>query len=168
MWLFFTISCCDFQVVLAELLPCNTFSTAGCWLTGWLGLVQPSPRVETSNLGGGGGSGKVNVQDISFTKYVCKASPELMKACMSGRHINEATLVVRKAGDKPLEYMTIKINDIIVSSVSTGGSGGEDRLTENVTLNFSQVDYKYVEQTDTGAEGAKPDVKWDIAKNEAM
>ena len=122
----------------------------------------------TTHIGGGGGSGKVNVQDISFTKYVCKASPELMKACMSGRHINEATLVVRKAGDKPLEYMTIKINDIIVSSVSTGGSGGEDRLTENVTLNFSQVDYKYVEQTDTGAEGAKPDVKWDIAKNEAM
>ena len=122
----------------------------------------------TTHIGGGGGSGKVNVQDISFTKYVCKASPELMKACMSSRHINEATLVVRKAGDKPLEYMTIKINDIIVSSVSTGGSGGEDRLTENVTLNFSQVDYKYVEQTDTGAEGAKPDVKWDIAKNEAM
>ncbi|MEY1556976.1 Hcp family type VI secretion system effector [Yoonia sp. R2331] len=122
----------------------------------------------TTHMGGGGGSGKVNVQDISFTKYVDKSSPELMKACMTGRHITEATLVVRKAGDKPLEYMTIKINDIIVSSVSTGGSGGEDRLTENVTLNFSQVDYKYIEQTDTGAEGDKPDVKWDIAKNEAM
>ncbi len=122
----------------------------------------------TTHIGGGGGSGKVNVQDISFTKYVDKSSPELMKACMTGRHITEATLVVRKAGDKPLEYMTIKISDIIVSSVSTGGSGGEDRLTENVSLNFSQVDYKYIEQTDTGAEGAKPDVKWDIAKNEAM
>ena len=122
----------------------------------------------TTHIGGGGGSGKVNVQDISFTKYVDKSSPELMKACMTGRHITEATLVVRKAGDKPLEYMTIKISDIIVSSVSTGGSGGEDRLTENVSLNFSQVDYTYIEQTDTGAEGAKPDVKWDIAKNEAM
>ncbi len=122
----------------------------------------------TTHIGGGGGSGKVNVQDISFTKYVDKSSPELMKACMTGRHIATATLVVRKAGDKPLEYMTIKISDIIVSSVSTGGSGGEDRLTENISLNFSQVDYTYIEQTDTGAEGAKPDVKWDIAKNEAM
>ena len=122
----------------------------------------------TTHMGGGGGAGKVNVQDLTFTKYVDKSSPELMKACMTGRHITEATLVIRKAGDKPLEYMTIKINDIIVSSVSTGGSGGEDRLTENLSLNFSQVDYKYIEQTDTGAEGAKPDVKWDIAKNEAM
>ncbi len=125
-------------------------------------------QAASTHIGGGGGAGKANVQDISFTKYVDKSSPELMKACLTGRHITEATLVVRKAGDKPLEYMTIKISDIIVSSVSTGGSGGEDRLTENVTLNFSQVDYKYIEQTDTGAEGAKPDVKWDIAKNEAM
>jgi len=30
------------------------------------------------HIGGGGGSGKVNVQDLSFTKYVDMASPNLM------------------------------------------------------------------------------------------
>ena len=30
--------------------------------------------------------------------------------------------------------------DVIVSSVATGGSGGEDRLTENVTLNFAKFE----------------------------
>jgi type VI secretion system secreted protein Hcp len=53
----------------------------------------------------------------------------------------------------------------MITSYSTGGSGGEDRLTENVTLNFAKVKLGYIEQTTTGAEGAKPEVGWDIAGN---
>jgi len=57
----------------------------------------------TTHMGGGGGSGKVSVQDLSFTKYVDAASSALMGHCASGKHIPEATLVVRKAGgDKAL------------------------------------------------------------------
>ena len=72
---------------------------------------------------------------------------------------------MRKAGEKPLEYIKFKLKNVMVSSVSTGGSGGEDRLTENVTLNFNFVEYSYVEQDEKG--GGKPakDFKWDIAKN---
>lgn len=119
----------------------------------------------TAHVGGGSGSGKVNVQDISFTKYIDKASPELMLACCNGKHIPEAKLTVRKAGEKPLEYLIITMNDVLVSSVSTGGSGGEDRLTENVTLNFSKVKVNYTEQTEKGTAGAKPAMGWDIAAN---
>jgi type VI secretion system secreted protein Hcp len=53
----------------------------------------------------------------------------------------------------------------MITAVSTGGSGGEDRLTENVTINFSQVKVNYVEQTPTGAAGAKPQMGWNIAEN---
>jgi type VI secretion system secreted protein Hcp len=120
----------------------------------------------TTHLGSGGGSGKVNVQDISFTKYIDVASVELMRTCTSGKHISEATLVVRKAsGDKPLEYITLKMEDIIVSSYSTGGSGGEDRLTENVSFNFSKYTITYIEQTEEGGEGLKPELTYDIAAN---
>ena len=115
--------------------------------------------------GGGGGSGKVNVQDISFTKYVDKASTKLMYHCASGKHIPDATLVVRKAGDTPLEYIKIKMTDLLVSSVSTGGSGGEDRLTENVTLNFAKVELDYAEQKPDGSAGDKPHFGWDVKKN---
>ena len=120
----------------------------------------------TTHMGSGSGGGKANFQDISFTKYVDKSTPDLMKACANGKHIEDATLVCRKAGEKPLEYITILMKDVIVSSVSAGGSGGEDRLTENITLNFANVDYKYVEQTAKGAEGAKPEFKWKIPENE--
>jgi len=117
--------------------------------------------------GGGGGSGKVNVQDLSFTKYIDKSSPDLMLACCNGKHYTEALLTVRKAGGSPLEYMKIKLTEVLISAVSTGGSGGEDKLTENVTLNFAKVNVDYTEQTATGGEGAKPKMSWDIAANVA-
>lgn len=119
------------------------------------------------HTGGGGGSGKVNVQDISFTKYVDLASTELFLATCNGKHFPEATLVVRKAGETPLEYITIVMNDVLVTSYSTGGSGGEDRLTENVTLNFAKVKLTYKEQAAKGAQAKAPSVSWDIQANVA-
>lgn len=119
----------------------------------------------TTHTGSGGGAGKVNVQDLSLTKYIDKASPDLMLACCNGKHYPEAVLVVRKAGENPLEYLKIKMEDLIISSVSTGGSGGEDRLTENVTLNFGKVTVDYAEQSKTGSGGAKPTMTWNIAQN---
>jgi len=119
----------------------------------------------TMHLGGGGGSGKVNVQDVSFTKYVDKASAPLMLHCCNGKHIPDGTLVVRKAGENPVEYLKIKMNDIIVTSVSTGGSGGEDRLTENVTLNFAKVEVKYQEQGKDGKGKNAGNMTWDMEKN---
>jgi type VI secretion system secreted protein Hcp len=121
----------------------------------------------TTHMGSGGGAGKVNVQDLSFTKYVDKSTPDLLLACASGKHFDKATLVMRKAGDKPLEYLTITMEDVMITSVSTGGSGGEDRLTENVVLNFAKVKVDYVEQTETGGTGAKPSMTWDIPANVA-
>jgi type VI secretion system secreted protein Hcp len=122
----------------------------------------------SAHVGGGMGAGKVNVQDLSFTKYIDKSSPDLMLACCNGEHYPEAKLVVRKAGKDPLEYLTITLKEVIVTSVSTGGSGGEDRLTENVTLNFAKVQLNYIEQTATGAPGAKPHMGWDIAGNASL
>ncbi|MCB9917408.1 MAG: type VI secretion system tube protein Hcp [Planctomycetes bacterium] len=118
------------------------------------------------HIGGGGGAGKVNVQDLSFTKYVDKASPVLMKMCCNGKQYKEATLTVRKAGEKPLEYIIITFSDVIITSVSTGGSGGEDRLTENVTLNFAKVKFEYQPQKDDGSKdgGAIP-MTWNIKEN---
>ena len=119
----------------------------------------------TTHQGSGGGSGKVSVQDLSFTKYVDKATPTLMTYCCTGKHLPVANLVVRKAGGSPLEYIKIKMEDCIVSSISTGGSGGEDRLTENVTLNFAKVHLDYSPQKADGSGDTAIPMSWDIAGN---
>jgi type VI secretion system secreted protein Hcp len=122
----------------------------------------------TTHLGPGGGSGKVNIQDISVTKYVDSSSHSLVQCCCKGTHFDEALLTVRKAGDSPLEYVVIKMEGVIVTSVSTGGSGGEDRLTENVSLNFAKVNFAYTPQAKDGSGGAVKEFGWDIPKNEPL
>jgi type VI secretion system secreted protein Hcp len=120
----------------------------------------------TAHMGGGAGSGKVSVQDVSFTKYVDVSSTELMVACCNGKHFDKANLTVRKAGENPLEYLKIEMTEVIITSISTGGSGGEDRLTENVKLNFAKVKVDYQAQDDKGkASGGPKTMSWNIAKN---
>lgn len=115
--------------------------------------------------GGGSGSGKVNFGDLSITKYIDKSTPTLTFGMATGKHYSKATLVIRKAGEKPLEYLTLTMEDVMVSSMSTGGSGGEDRLTEHLSLNFSKFEYKYAEQNKDGSKGTETPIKWDIKKN---
>jgi type VI secretion system secreted protein Hcp len=117
------------------------------------------------HMGSGGGAGKVSVQDLSFTKYVDKGSPNLVLHCCNGKHFDEALLTVRKAGDKPLEYLKITMKKVLISAVSTGGSGGEDRLTENVTLNFAEFKVEYTPQKPDGSGDAAVEVGWNIAEN---
>ena len=119
----------------------------------------------TMHVGGGGGAGKANFQDLGITKWVDKGSVTLMQACSKGTHIESAQLIVRKAGDKPLEYIKLDMKELIVTSVSTGGSGGEDRLTENVSLNFREWKMTYTPQDDKGAGGGAVDFGFNIAKN---
>lgn len=119
----------------------------------------------TTHTGSGSGAGKANIQDVSCTKWIDKSSPGLMLAGINGKHFKDAKIICRKAGEKPLEYLTITMTDVMITSVSTGGSGGEDRLTENLSLNFGKVKVEYTEQKKEGGEGTKPNMHWNIAQN---
>jgi type VI secretion system secreted protein Hcp len=120
----------------------------------------------TTHTGQGGGAGKVNVNDLNFTHYLDASSPPLHKACVTGQHIDSAKLTMRKAGGSPLDYVTIELTEVIVSSVQTGGSGGDDLLTENVSLNFAKFKVSYQPQDEKGAKkGGAIETTYDIAKN---
>lgn len=123
----------------------------------------------SAHTGGGAGAGKANVQDLSITKYIDKSSPALMLACCKGTHYDDAELIVRKAGDTPLEYVKIKLTEVLITAVSTGGSGGEDRLTENVTLNFAKFKFIYKEQDKGGAQaGGDKEYGYDVEANKPL
>jgi type VI secretion system secreted protein Hcp len=121
----------------------------------------------STHTGGGGGAGKANFQDISFTKWLDKASTALMIALAKGSHIPECKLTCRKAGEGQQKYVEIIMKECIVTSLSTGGSGGEDKLTENVTLNFAKVSFEYFMQNEKGVTASGGKLAWDIAANAA-
>lgn len=125
------------------------------------GLTQSS----TTHVAKGGGAGKVAVQDITVSKYIDKSTPNLIQACCAGRHFKEATLTVRKAGDKPVEYIKIVMKDVLISSISTGGAGSDDRLSESVSLNFAEFKYTYLPQKADGSNEGAVDAAFHIAQN---
>jgi type VI secretion system secreted protein Hcp len=118
----------------------------------------------TMSFGGGGGSGKASFQDLNFTHHIDKATPLLLKACATGQHIPDATITVRKAGKGQLEYLIIKLTDVVVTSVSmSDGSGDTFVPMESVGLAFAKVEYGYKPQNPNGSLGTAVEFKFDLA-----
>ena len=125
---------------------------------------------ETHALGpggsGGGGAGKVQMQDFHFVMTLNKASVNLMKACATGQHIKEATLSARKAGKEQVDYLTIKFNDVLISSYQSSGSeGGAPTPIDQVAFNFAKIDVMYKPQKADGSLDAGIHFKYDIKAN---
>ena len=141
-----------------------------------------------SATGGGGGAGKVKVHDISFVKKTDASSPLLMLNCANGAHIKEANFVVRKAGGEQLEFLKIKLTDVLVSSYKPHGSQVADEGPEEIdpatglhfglateipsesfTLNFSKIEYAYQQQgADGKAQGGPVIAGWDVKANQKV
>jgi type VI secretion system secreted protein Hcp len=123
----------------------------------------------TTHLGPGAGSGKVQVSDLSFSKYCDTATPAIMKHCCDGKHIPSGLLVVRKAGgESQVEYFKVKMEEILITSYQTGGSkDGLDRIVEHLTLNFAKYLATYTSQTVKGTAGAAASQGWNMATNVA-
>jgi len=60
------------------------------------------------------------------------------------------------------------ITMFLVTSVTMNGHGSEDRLTENVTLNFAKFKQEYVPQKPDGSGDAAIEGTFHIAKNLKM
>jgi type VI secretion system secreted protein Hcp len=104
------------------------------------------------SAGAGGGAGKVSMQDFHFTMSVNKASPNLMQYCCTGKHIPTAFLTVRKAGGTQLEYIKIKFSELLVSSFQTGGTQHGDAVPlDQISLNFTKLEYDYIPQKADGS-----------------
>src|SRR5450830_2037963 len=68
--------------------------------------------------GNGGGAGKSSVNDLIIEHYTDRASPNLLKYCLTGKPIASATLVIRKAGGNPLEYLKITMHEVMITGVA--------------------------------------------------
>ena len=115
---------------------------------------------------GGAGAGKANINDLTVTKYMDTASTVLFKSLCEGKHFADAKLVSRKAGGaSPVDFLEIKLTNVMVTNVSVGGSQGDELPHENITLNFEKFEVKYTPQDEKGAKGGAKEMKWNIAKN---
>jgi type VI secretion system secreted protein Hcp len=124
------------------------------------GLAQIGGGVAVAT---GAATGKVQLSDLNFMHTFDKASPMLMQYCATGKHLKEATLTIRKAGEGQQEYLIIKMNEVTISSVQDSGS--EETPMESVSLHFARVDLEYKPQKDDGSLDAGMHFKYDLKAN---
>jgi type VI secretion system secreted protein Hcp len=123
-----------------------------------------------SSPGGGGAAGKVAMTDLHVSANISKASPQLLLACASGKHIKSAVLAGRKAGKAgkaQAEFLTFSLSDVLVSGYQTGGATAEAPL-DSISLNFSKIEVTYVQQTAKGGPGTPIRVGWDRKTNKSF
>jgi len=91
----------------------------------WIDVLAFSYGCSTSHL-----------QDLSLTKWCDRLTPIVNEMVLASEKIPFAvlrTISELKTG-KPIQVQQVVLTHASISSLSSGGSGGEDNLTENMTL----------------------------------
>jgi len=106
-------------------------------------------------------AGKAELQDLAISKAFDSASPKLFIRAAAGTVIPKAKLtVVRRTGDaKPMPFMVIELENVIVSSLQLSDSQGSDRPYENVSLAFTKIKITHYDEKNNPTSET-----WDAAK----
>ena len=133
----------------------------------WTWGVEADPA--PSGGAGGAAAGKPGFSDLTFSHRVDRASPELWKACATGKRIREAILSVNRGAAAAQDYIIIKLKDVIVTSAAMADASA-DALSpiETVSLAFGKLDYAYRPQNPNGSLGTAVSFKYDVPTNKVI
>lgn len=92
-----------------------------------------------------------HLQNISMTKYVTDASPLFFK-CITEQRAFKTVVFESTNKNQNIKFL---LHDVVITSVSTGGSGGEIRLTENICLGFKNMEFIYEDRSKENAKAVR-------------
>jgi type VI secretion system secreted protein Hcp len=128
----------------------------------------------SSYAGGGGGAGKVQMNDFHFTMTTNTSSPKLLLTCANGNHIKSAILTCRKAGKDQQEFYKITMTDLLVSSYNVAGGYNKNAIaggvelpvpTDEISLNYSAISFSYAAQKKDGTLDGAITAGWNLKTN---
>ncbi len=128
------------------------------------GLTQP---VSGASRSGGRTGGRADFQDFAVTKTLDSSTPDLSIYCAKGQHIPTLEIELCLATGDKHTFMKYSMEDVIVTSVTPGGSAdsGESRPLEEATFAYGKIKWEYTPIDDTGAPGAATDRTWNLETN---
>lgn len=135
---------------------------------GWIDVINLNYGVAQSSAaftGGGSGVGKANFAPLTFTHYVDKATPNLMKYCAAGKHVPKVELSCCKVGDGSQEYMRVTLTECLITHAGPAGSSADARITESVAISYGMISVQVKEQNTDGSMGASVTGAWDVKGN---
>jgi type VI secretion system secreted protein Hcp len=89
------------------------------------------------------------VSDVTITKLQDSTSPALFQESVVGKPSKVQIDVTQTGTNEPVVFCTITLTDALIASYSV--SGGGDRPTESLALNFTKIEYLYQGYDEKGA-----------------
>ena len=127
------------------------------------GLSAPEHAGGGGGGGGGGGAGRATPGQFTFTHLYDKASPVLASLAAAGRHVKQAFLTSRHAGEGQKDFLKVTMKDVTITGVEQ--IGDEDGIDEQVTASAGHITFEYRQTTNKGTVGSPVVFDWDIVKN---
>jgi len=129
------------------------------------GFAQPASPTRSS--AGSGTLEQASHQNLAFTKYLDRATNDLLKYCWAGKQFQKVTLsCFRSDGatdNKPVEYLRVIMEHVVISNYAVTGGPGEIPV-ENVSLDYGIVEYQYIDQKRSDDASAKHNLQTGIVE----
>lgn len=100
---------------------------------------HPAESAQTST-GRSQGRGDA-AKEMSLSRLVDNASPTFMRYATTGDIFNSVLHMV--AGDGSSTYMTVNMDEVVISSHSTSGNSGGMAAVETLIFNYSKISIAY-------------------------
>lgn len=117
------------------------------------------------STGGGGAKGIANHGEIQFTKKFDAASPELIKACLTGEHMDIEIALCRQSGNEKQEFLKYELTDAYISSLNHNSFGGEGGVEESGSINYGTIKWTYDKSDSKGKSEGKMEASWNRISN---
>ncbi|TAM55120.1 MAG: type VI secretion system tube protein Hcp [Paraburkholderia sp.] len=125
------------------------------------------PRSATSGTAGGATAERCEHGDMTFSKDIDLVSPLLYQHASGGTTFDEVTVDFMRADGEGnrVKYLEIKMKYVIVSSVAPSVVG-EGLPTEEFSLKYAAIQWKYTQQKTAGGAAGNAQGAWSLTKND--
>jgi type VI secretion system secreted protein Hcp len=92
----------------------------------------------------GGGTSKTSVQDLHVTKQMDDSSTKLLKLAMAGDVVKSVKMDSVQSGASKHTELQFELEDVVFTSFQTGDHSGSARPTEQISANFSKINFRHI------------------------
>jgi type VI secretion system Hcp family effector len=117
------------------------------------------------STGGGGAKSIATHKEITFRKKFDAASPGLIKACLTGEHMDIEIALCRQSGNDKQEFLKYEFKDAYISGLTHDSRVEDGGMIEMGKINYGTIKWTYDKTDSKGKSKGKMEASWNRVDN---